>query len=170
MRSRVKLYGMCTHAGRSSILAIDLSTLHTLSKLRLCHRTETSLALATPSQLSTKVPRLLSLSSCTDTSFSLLRASLASWLSYQRGPCQRPGEERISSSPSPKSATKCFSRSSISPSASSCASPSLSTMAATAPAEWERGVHGGVTGTGREEPALWWEGRVWVAGGEQGRR
>ena len=60
---------MCTHAGRSSILAIDLSTLHTLSKLRLCHRTETSLALAhalaTPSQLSTKVPRLLSLSNCT---------------------------------------------------------------------------------------------------------
>ena len=51
---------------------------------------------------------------------------------------QRPGEERISSSPSPKTAAKCFSRSSISPRASSCASPSLSTMAATAPTGWWR--------------------------------
>ena len=63
------------------------------------------------------------------------RSPWLSRLSPWKGPCQRPGEERISSSPSPKSATKCFSRSSISPSASSCASPSLSTMAATAPAE-----------------------------------
>eukprot|EP00964_Phaeocystis_antarctica_P138535 scaffold103204_cov60-Phaeocystis_antarctica.AAC.5 len=72
------------------------------------------------------------------------------------GACQRPGEERVSSSPS-KRASNCFSRSSISPRASSWASLSFSTMAATVPAAWERQVR--VEGVGRVGSA--WGSWVW---------